>query len=90
MFFEWPSQGVFSFMDTTVTLKSIDFKVNRVADSISSVRCNYSNNKSSPVFENSNQSHSHPETVVFENVKAVTKVVAGSNDRANPLWKANA
>ena len=88
--FEWPTQAVFKKMDPSVKLTSIEFKFNRIAETISSVKCNYSNEQSSPVFENDNHSHSSNDTVVFEDVKAVTRVLAGSDDRQNAVWKEQA
>ena len=51
-FFEYPSQGLFDFMDPTVQLDSIEFKTSQRLSTISSVRCNYSNGQHSPLFEN--------------------------------------
>lgn len=73
-FFEYPSQGIFDYMDTAVTLTSLEFKMSQRLATISSVRANYSNGQKSPIFENADYTNDNESTVTFEDIKKVSSV----------------
>ena len=74
--FEWPSQGLFDFMEPDVSLTSLSLKM-QDSSAISSIQCVLSNGEISPVFENECfKGHKHQQTISFESFGQITAVSA--------------
>lgn len=77
--FEWPTLETLDQMDKDVSMKSLTLKDwDQCGFSISSVKVTLSNNKRSPVIENSSCRHFNEQTLNFDPQRPIRKVAAYS------------